>query len=340
MKRVKPFWKDHWLENLEMYMRSYDFWEVGITEELEREVLKICPRKHALIVDSTSNAIWMNLYLWKKKYPNRHKVLFPNWGYPAVFKACKVLGLTPCPVDMSFKTLGMNPILLAEELKDENVLCVAHIESNGVIGDPETMREIIPEEVLFIEDSAPSMLQLTAGTYGDVAMFSFSPTKPFCVGGGSVIVTDNTKFYEELKNLRHTPNYRDKSPTLNFMMSPYLMPLLQPQFAYFGYLHDMRTMLHIHYRRHLKIFEEPIISSNAHGSIMYLSEKAECVSEALLANDIQHRYKGYPCYDENVQRYPISNEIRQKLIDLPMHHEMDEKDVYKICNIIKEVENA
>jgi dTDP-4-amino-4,6-dideoxygalactose transaminase len=334
IKRVKPFWKDHWCDDLKHYMSKYDFWEVGITEDLEAEILEMKPRKHALIVNSTSNAIWMCLYIWSKVMPEQNEVIFPNWGYPATFKAAEVLGLKPVPVDMRKDTLGMDEYGVEKALS-EKTLAVVHIETNGVVGDPQSIKNLLPKNVLFIEDSAPSILQENAGTFGDVSMFSFSPTKPFCIGGGSVILTDNTGLYERLKLLRHTPDYRNKYPTLNFMLSPYLMALLKPQLKYKSYLLNQRLINHIHYRRLLDVFEEPRISTNAHGSIMYMAKNPELVSEALLKNDIQHRYKGYPCYSEVVSKYPVSHYIRNHMIDLPSHHELVEEDIDFICKIVK-----
>jgi UDP-2-acetamido-2-deoxy-ribo-hexuluronate aminotransferase len=339
IKRVKSFWKDNWCDNLNNYMRKYDFWEVGITEELESEILKMKPRKHALVVDSTSNAIWMCLYMWSKRYPERDEVMFPNWGYPATFKACKVLGLKPVPIDMRMDTLGMNEYGIKTAVNDKT-LAVVHIETNGVVGNPQTIKNFVPKEVLFIEDSAPSILQAQAGMFGDVSMFSFSPTKPFCVGQGSVILTDNTDIYDYLKQLRHTPNYEDKSPTLNFMLSPYLIALLLPQLKYWDYLMNRRTLTHIYYRRQLDIFKEPMIVTDAHGSIMYFAKNPESVSDHLSLANIEHRYHGYPCYSEIKNKFPVSHYIRHHLIDLPIHNELTEENIYHICQIVKEGENA
>jgi len=337
MHRVKPFWKDEWCNNLNNYMKTYDFWEEGITEDLENDILNIKKRGFALVVDSTSNAIWMNLHIWSKIFPKRNEVIFPNWGYPAAFKACKTLGLIPVPIDMNIETLGMDVSLLKKAITNKT-LAVIHVESNGVVGDPESYDAVLPSDVLFIEDSAPSILQEDAGIFGDVSMFSFSPTKPFCVGQGSVILTSNEKLYDKLKLLRHTPNYKNKDATLNFMMSPYLMALLRPQFKYRDYLFNKRTLIHIHYRRQLNIFQESKISTNNHGSIMYFANNPEKTSKALSNNNIQHRYKGYPCYDDDYTKFPVSHYIRNHMIDLPTHHELKNKDIDLICRIIKEVD--
>lgn len=338
IKRVKSFWREKWLDNLKEYMKNYDFWEVGITEELENYILEMKPRKHALIVDSTSNAIWMCLYIWSKIYPDRNEVVFPNWGYPAAFKACLTLGLKPIPIDMRIDTLGMSEYGV-EKAVNKKTLAVIHIESNGVVGNPQSIKNLLNKDILFIEDSAPSMLQDNAGTFGDVSMFSFSPTKPFCVGQGSVILIDNDDLYKRLKTLRHTPDYKNKDATLNFMLSPYLIALLLPQLEYFDHLYNMRKYVHNCYKKNLDIFTEPCIKTNNHGSIMYLAKNPQMVSEALKLNGIEHRYKGYPCYNEDKGKYPVSHQIRNGLIDLPIYNGLMKNKIKFICDVINEVEN-
>ena len=336
---MKPYYKNHWLENLETYIQEYDFWHDGVIEELEEKTRDVINRKYSLAVNSSSNAIFMCLYVWSKKYPNRNEVIIPNWGYPAVFKACKVLGLEPIPVDIEKHTLGMIEQGIFDVISPRT-LAVVHIENNGIIGDPQTIRDILTDDILFIEDSAPSMLQDKAGTFGDVAMFSFSPTKPLMAGEGSIILTDNKKLYEKLKILRHTSNYENRDASLNFMLSPFLAAYLLPQFKHLDYLGAMRSLVHINYKKYLDIFEEPYIATNRHGAIMYLSQRADKVSKKLSQNGIEHRYKYYPCYDDSWDDYPVSHLVREQIIDLPMHHEIKENQIKLICDIIKRVENA
>jgi dTDP-4-amino-4,6-dideoxygalactose transaminase len=273
----------------------------------------------------------MCLYVWSKKFPDRKEVIIPNYGYPAAYKACNVLGLIPIPIDIQRYTLSMNLEDLWKNLKNET-LAVVHVESNGVIGNAKGIKEIIGDEhCLFIEDSAPSILQDKAGSFGDVAMFSFSPTKPFCAGEGSVIVTDNEDLYHDLKNFRYIGNYNNLTTSLNFQMSSFLAAYLLPQFDYADEIIEMRERVHNEYSKHLNIFKEHYCSTNRHGAIMFLHPKAEQISKKLSLFGIEHRYRYYPC----IENLPVSNEVRNEIIDLPMHHELDENKIKIICEIIK-----
>jgi len=337
IKRVKPFYKTDWLLNLGKYIKQYDFWHDGIIEEFEKKTLEVVYRKYALAVNSGSNAIFMALWCWKNMNPGRYEVIIPNWGYPAAFKVCDVLGLVPVPVDMDKENLSMTLDEVYLNLKNET-LAVIHIENNGVIGGAKEIGKMINDpRILYIEDSAPSLLQENAGMFGDVAIFSSSPTKPLISGEGGVIVTDDLQLYMEMKQLRHLSDYKDKNPSLNFMLSPFLAAYLINQFDYLNDMATSRIVIHNCYKRHgLNIFEE---SSNCHGAIMYMSPKAEKISEKLNQFGIEHRYKYYPLYSENKKMFPISHEIRKQIIDLPMHYDLDDDKIKFICEVVKRGEN-
>lgn len=337
IKRVKPYYRKEWTDQLHMYLEKWDFWKEGALLDLEKRISEFVDRKYGIACNSTTNSIFMCLYIWSKKYPELNEVILPNWGYPAAYKACDVLGLKPIIVDIDRWTLGMTQTGVADVLSNKT-LAVVHIENNGIIGDPLSIKEILPEHVLFIEDAAPSLLQEESGTYGDVSMFSFSPTKPFCAGEGSVIITDNKEIEEALRKFRYIGHYTDLTTSLNFAMSALLATYIIPQFDILSEIIDMREWVHKEYKKHLDIFEEPYIETNRHGAIMYLSEKAVDISRSLTNFGIEHRHKYYPNFIDDPIDYPISIEVKNQIIDLPMHQDLTEKDINAICTIIKRVE--
>jgi perosamine synthetase len=335
IRRTKAYYRNDWGQSLLSYISSYDFCDdQTMTNRLEDRFKELFDRQYCLAVSNTSSAIFMCLYIWSKRFPGKNQVIIPNWGYPAAFKACKVLGLKPVPVDICRDTLGMVASDIQNCLTAET-LAVVHIENNGVIGDPFSIREVIPHDVLFIEDSAPSMTQENAGKYGDVSMFSFSATKPLFAGEGSIILTDSREIHDDLRLLRHTPDYENMDGTLNFLLSPYLAAYILPQISSLNDIQKMRQKVHDKYRKHLNILED---GNNSHGMIMYLSEHAKEIHERLNFFSIEHRYQYYPLYNKDPDMFPVSHRVYNELIDLPMHHELTDEQIKSICLIIKRVE--
>jgi len=338
MKRVKPYYNKEWIDRLDRFLQDWDYWKEGALLNLEGRVASMVNRKYAIATNSTTNSIFMALYVWSKKYPERKQVIIPNWGYPAAYKACNVLGLEPIPVDINGLSLSMPNTNIHLCLSD-HTLAVVHIENNGVVGNPTDIENIIPDDVLFIEDAAPSLLQDKAGTFGDVAMFSFSPTKPFTAGEGSVIVTDDEEIANALRKFRYIGEYTDLTTSLNFAMSCLLATYILPQFEHRDEIIQMREWVHAEYKKYIPIFEEPYIKTNRHGTIMYLNENADAISKKLNLYGIEHRHRYYPVIKDDYINYPISCAVRDQIIDLPMHQDLTSDDIKNICTIIKRVEN-
>ncbi len=335
IKRVMPYYKEDWVNELDEFLKNWDYWKEGAIKKLEDRVAMEIGRKHAIATNSTTNSIFMALYVWSLKYPHHDDVLIPNWGYPAAYNACQVLGLNAIPVEIDKWTLGMTSKSAVDNMSTKTLACV-YIENNGVVGGVDSIKEYLYDDILFIEDSAPSMLQETAGRNGDVSMFSFSPTKPLCAGEGSVILTDNDELAEALRKFRHDDTYNDPSPSLNFAMSAITATYLLPQFDIIDEIIEMREWVHAEYKKHLQIFGEPYISTNRHGAIMYLSEHAKNISKKLTQFGIEHRYKYYPVIaDESYIDFPISCEVRDQIIDLPMHQKLSSGHIKYICDIVK-----
>lgn len=334
MKRVKPYYRKEWTQKLDVYLKNWDYWKEGAIIELEQKMISHIGRKHAIAVNSATNAIFMCLYLWKQKYPNNNDVMLPNWGYPAAHRACKVLKLTSNVVDIDKWTLSMNSQIVTNNIGSNSLACV-HIGNNGIVGDSKSIKETLYNDILFIEDCAPSILQATAGTHGDVSIFSFSPTKPFCAGEGAVILTDNDELADSLRKFRHNSDYNDISiSSLNFSMSVLLATYLLPQFDIIDEIIQMREWVHAEYKKHIPIFEEPYIETNRHGAIMHLNERAEKISKKLSLYNIEHRYRYYPCIINDYINYPISCTVRDQIIDLPMHQDLTSKEIKFVCDII------
>jgi len=336
IKRVSPFYKSEWVDAIKTYLQNYEFWHEGIISEFEKMTASHIKRKYGLATNSTSSSIFMCLYVWSKMHPDKNEVIIPNWGYPASFKTCNVLGLTPIPVDID-ETLCMNEIGVYKALTSKT-LAVIHSENNGVIGNPQAIKAILNPNILFIEDCAPSFIQEAAGECGDVSMFSFSPTKPLMAGEGSCIVMDNDILYEKLKKFRYIGDFNNKELSLNFNMSPFLAAFLIPQFDYINYIIEKREWIHNEYKKYINIFDEGE-GKNRHGSIMYLSKKANIIHQKLNLFKVENRYKYYPCYSMDRNKFSGAHKVRDEIIDLPINYDLTVEQIKFICDIIRRVES-
>ena len=106
--------------------------------------------------------------------------------------------------DVKAETLSMDPESLIQNIspKTRGVI-VTHI-SGFPNPDLERIIEICKERGLFLIEDATHALGATvnrqqAGTFGDVAVFSFTPTKVLTTGEGGMLVTNNNELSEFAK---------------------------------------------------------------------------------------------------------------------------------------------
>lgn len=348
IRRVIPVYKEEWFHSLKGYIEQYDFAHHYVLEELENKIKNYVGRKYALAINSGTNGIFMCLH--QIAYEGA-EVIFSNWGYPGIANVCKAMKIKPVPVDLKEDTLCMNPDEIKLKITSKTI-AIVNTGNNGIIGsDIEIIRDIAKENnLMFIEDSAPSLLQkfngMNAGTFGDVSMFSFSPTKPVICGEGAILVTDNDELYEKLKTFRHMTysnddkNFKcfaenDNEGSLNFSLSPFLAAYVIPQLDEDN-LNDIiekRERVYNLYKQRLNIFGQEG-ETNRYGTIMYLSDKAGAISKKLNLYKIEHRYKYYPLYNRD---FSVSKMIFENIIDLPSNYFLTEEQINAICTITKGV---
>lgn len=350
IKRGNAFYKEEWIAEMAEYIRKYNYSHQEIITELENKIKEYTGRKFAVAVNSGSNAIYMCLFLFCKE----GNVIVPNWGYPGVINACKSVGVEIKTIDIKEETLCMNPEFIKKTIT-KDTKAIINIGNSGIIGrDIAEIKNIAKSNgSLFIEDAAPSFIQefdgKKAGTFGDLGIFSFSPTKPIICGEGGVIVTDSEEMDRKLRVFRHMTYsscgsnfkcYIDDNThegSLNFSLSPFLAAYILPQLSKsnLNEIISLRERIHSQYKKYINVFNEEGVT-NRYGNIMYLSDNAEEISNKFNSLGIDHRYKYYPLYKNG---FSVSESIFERLIDLPSGCNLTGGEITFICKMIQRIEN-
>lgn len=331
----KSFLFDGYLDRLIDYMETYKFNHDEITEELEEKICKYTGAKYCILVNSATSGILMTLFIIRDGI--RFNVLMSAYGYPAAYRACNFLGLNPILIDMDMQTLGMKLDSLERMLVPEATLAVVNVETNGMMGELDKMKTLCKDRgVFFLEDSASSITQKydgkTSGTYGDVGVYSFTPTKVLNSGEGGALVTDDKGMADKLRALRYNPDVSCLWPiSLNFCMSPFLAAILIPQFDGLDYQTKQREQVHNLYKKHgLNIFENPRVS-NSYPYAIYKTPSAKQLKEKLDRLKIGNVYQRYAIG----KTYPGAVEMDTEIIYLPKLPDMTEDQIKSVCTIAK-----
>jgi len=313
------------------------------SDAVERLELKICEysgAKHCLAVSSATSALLM-IILDFKSMMSQAEILLPTYGFPAVYRACRMAGIEPVPVEMDYKTMSIDMEDAGRKLT-YNTIALFNVESNAVLGPLNEMKTFsIKHGIFFIEDSAPALTQkyngVNAGRFGHVGVYSFGGFKVLNSGEGGAIVTDDEGAYETMKNIRSTTdNSTHFHRALNFNMSYHLAELLLSQFENIDAIAKDRERVHDLYKQNgLDIFEDSSVT-NRYQFVIYRSPSANKISEALTKFKIGHRYDHYTVLDSS----PVGNRIKSETIELPLFYQMEESQIKTVCNVVRRADRG
>ena len=130
------------------------------------------------------------------------KVLTTPFSFIASTNAILYAGATPVFADIDPKTFNISADKIEEKLKkhrDIKALLIVHLY--GQTCDMDTIMPLVKEHnLLLVEDCAQAHSATyngkKAGTFGDIAAFSFYPTKNMTTGEGGMITTNNDDLAE------------------------------------------------------------------------------------------------------------------------------------------------
>jgi dTDP-4-amino-4,6-dideoxygalactose transaminase len=317
--------------------KSFGIQDGVSVDSLEYKIRDYVGSHDAIATTSGTMAIFLALYALKEY--GKLDVVMPSYGHPATFRVCDFLGLNPVFVEMDTTSLSIDLDSLRNAITD-HTLAVVHVETNAVLGNPQAIREICRERgVYFIEDSAASFSQKYndkyAGTFGDVGIYSFAPTKVLNCGEGGMLIVNDESLSDRLRKLRWCSDSSTfPSSTLNLNMSPHLASMVLDQFDSVKFIIEQRKRVHDLYKKHgLDIFEDDLVT-NYYPYAIYKTPSAKDISFSLKKFHIQHRYK-FAAADE---KFPGAIELQTELIDLPNFYDMTEEQIKYVCTIVRRAE--
>lgn len=193
------------LASLTHVMRSGRFVLGPEVQQLEQRIARQCRTQHAIGCASGSDALL--LALMAIGIEPGDEVIVPSFTFFATASAVWRLGGVPVFVDIDPDTYNIDPTAIrAAVTKKTKAIIPVHLF--GRPADMQSINKIAAEHDLrIIEDAAQAIGAATAdgpvGSLGDVACFSFYPTKNLGgVGDGGMLTTASDELADQLQLLR------------------------------------------------------------------------------------------------------------------------------------------
>ena len=326
------------------------------TLEFEKKISQLLNVKYAISVTSGTIAIFLALKSLGIKKGD--EVIIPDLTFAATANAVDLTGAKSVFVDIDKKNLNINIKEINRKIsKKTKVIIPVHISGRGA-----NMKEIIKiakkKNIFVIEDAAQAFMskykKKYLGTWGNIGCFSFSPPKLITTGQGGIVVTKDSKINQRLRRLKdqgrdefttggddihHSIGYNFKFTNVQaaiglaqvFKIKKRIYRLKRNYFLYRNFLKDLKQVKILDFN--IKDGEIPLwtdmICLNRDKLVKFLRKKGVDTRKFYHPLHTQKPFKNYK------GNFKIISSLSKKLVWLPSAFTLNDKQVIKVCNLIK-----
>ena len=334
-------------------------------KEMETAFAEYVGAKHCVACNSGTDALLLALKAWDVKEGDA--VFVPSFTFFASAEVIAMQGATPVFVDVDRDTFNIcvadlerkiEQTLKAGKLKPRVIIAV---DLFGLPADFKAIRKIAEKYNLYVlEDGAQGfggrIGEQKACTFGDISTTSFFPAKPVgCYGDGGAVFTDNDEWAALIESYhihgKGSDRYDNVRIGMNSRMDSIQAAVLLVKLKAFAE-HELVDINKVsaRYTEKLKgIVKTPIVPEGFYSSWAQYTLQVENkevrngLQAALKALDIptaiyypipMHRQTAFNYLNINDNLCPVSDQLADTVISLPIHPYLTEKDQDMICEAV------
>lgn len=366
-----PLYKIHTdkedLNSISRVIKRGTDWALGKEiPELEEQISKYVGSRYCVAFNSGTSALHGSLIACGVNRDD--SVLVPSFTFIATSNSVLMTGAKPKFVDIEEKNLGMDPDLIPS-LITKNTKAIIPVHYAGLPCKINEIQQHAKKYNLFlIEDAAEALgskiKNRMAGTFGDMAIFSFAGNKVLTTGEGGCITTDSKKLYEKLKLIRShgrvdKQNYfsSNQKPVYailgyNWRMSSITAALAISQLSKIEKLINLRRKNASYYSNRLQKYsyiQTPNDSTIFRNSYQLYSIRLknnlqrDKLMKFLTKKGIMTKVFFYPIHRTTFykkmklnSKLPITEKISNQILSLPMYPGLLHEELEFICDSIDE----
>lgn len=323
--------------------------------KLETKLAKYLGVKYVYTTASGTDALTLSLKALDLK--KDEEVIVPANVYPSVFGiALSGAKIKLADVEPSNLNLSLNTIKKAVTLKTKVIVAV-HLYGNPVDINP-IKKFSRSKGIYLIEDTAQAIGgeydNKKVGNFGDLAIFSFYPTKNLAAfGDGGAIATNSKKLAEKIKLLRmYGEKTRYKSVLIghNSRFDEIQSGIILAQISKLEKMNRKRRKIAQIYKKNLNglaifILNETAKSKSVYHLFCIMVDKRDQLMKFLEKRNIEtgvhypvpiHLTKSFSMLGYKKGDFPVSENASKKILSLPMHPFLTKEQILYICCSIKE----
>lgn len=319
-------------------------------ESFEAEFAFYLGVKHCIGVGSGLDALI--LALDAIEFEPGSEVIVPSNTYIATIIAVIRANLKPVLVEPDIRTYNIDPFKIEEKITSKTrAIIPVHLYGKSCDMDP--IMEIAQKyNLIIIEDCAQAHGAMykgkKVGTFG-IGCFSFYPTKNLgALGDGGAIVTNNDELAEKIRALRNygsSKKYYNDYIGYNSRLDELQAAFLRIKLKYLDDINDhKRKLAKIYFEKLSDVFVKPVVHKDyfdVYHIFNIRHPERDKIREYLFQNGIKteihypvppHKQRAFQGVIEG--EYPISEEIHNTTLSLPIAYFHTEEDILKVCEIL------
>lgn len=326
------------------------------SKNFEEEFANYCDTSYAIGVANGLDALILILKAYKELgiVNERDEVIVPSNTYIATILAISQNKLIPVLVEPDINTylLDVNKIEEKITLKTKVIMPVHLYGQTCQMDEINALAKKYNLKV--IEDSAQAhgafYKEKRAGNLGDASGFSFYPGKNLgALGDGGIVTTNDKELYTTVKALSNYGShkkYENLYKGINSRLDEMQAAMLSVKLKHLDKEIEKRRIIANYYLDNIKnpkiILPHKEIEQNHVWHVFVVRVKnRESFQKFLLENDIQtlihypippHKQEAYKEWNNEV--YPISEQIHNEIISLPISPVQTKEDTVKIVEIV------
>ncbi|MBI3685624.1 DegT/DnrJ/EryC1/StrS family aminotransferase [Candidatus Azambacteria bacterium] len=326
-------------------------------KSFENEFSKYCGVKEAIGVGNGLDALTLIIRAYKEMgvFREGDEILVPANTYIATILSITENRLKPVLIEPDIHTYNIDANRLEEKITGKTkAILVVHLY--GRVGYSDEMQNIADAHGLkIIEDSAQAHGAMykgkKTGNLGDAGGFSFYPSKPLgALGDAGAVTTNDVKLAEVIHALRNYGShkkYYNQYKGVNSRLDELQAAVLSVKLKYLDKENEKRREIAKRYLHNIK--NEKLILPNGDAGESHVwhlfvvrVKNRDAFQRHLNDNGIgsvihypvpPHKQEAFAEWSKD--RYPITEEIHDTVVSVPLHAAMTEDEISKIistCN--------
>ncbi len=343
----------------DVFARIFDQGSFILGEEVaafETEFAEYCGVSRALGVASGTEAL--QLALLACGVGANDEVIAPAHTAVATVAAIEATGARPVLVDIELSRFGLDPERVAQTLT-ARTRAIIPVHLYGCPADLEPILQLARLKGLFVvEDCSQAHGALyrgrKVGSWGDIAAFSFYPTKNLgAYGDGGAVVTDNRTLYERVRLLRQygwKERYVSSVRGMNSRLDELQAGILRVKLRHVEAWNKRRRVLAAIYFDRLSNTElvlpvPPVDSEHVFHQFVIRHPRRDVLRSDLKTREIHtlihyplpiHLQPAYADLGYPIGSFPNTELASREVLSLPMYPELTEEQVHLVSQAVSD----